>query len=121
MEPFFVCSDCGHRQPEGGTCAACHSDPMLDLRNPLVPTALLDDDHRRKDSRDRKVMWVAIVTSMVAVIGLSSVSKLVALLLASTPFLSGFILAMIAVALLIMKGFAVVFPFRPRFPFLKKP
>lgn len=118
MEPTFVCADCGHRQHEPGKCAACASDPLLDLHDPRVIESLLDDDRRRKDERERKVLWASVIASVVIVLVVSASVKLVALLLLSLPFFSGFILAMVGLALALMKGFAIAFPFRPRFPYL---
>jgi len=93
---------------------------MLDLRNPVVVESLLEDDRRRKEDRERKVMWAAIPLAMVTVVALSVSSKFIALLLAQLPFFSGFIIAMVFLAIGVMKGFSLAFPFKPRFPYLQR-
>lgn len=118
-EARFACMDCGARQPVGGTCGTCTSDPTLDLHDAQVRHMLIEDDLSRRSRRVDRVRYVSVPISIVVVIFLAFVPG-VSLLIPQLPFFSGYVLSMIGVALLCMKLFDVVFPFRPRFPYLSR-
>jgi hypothetical protein len=105
--------DCGARQAEGGACAACKEDPVLDLADPSVRAMLIDEDVRRREKRGDRVRYASVPVSIATVVLFLSVGG--AAILPSGPFLSYWIGAMVAVALGVMKLADLAMPFRPRF------
>lgn len=63
-EPF-ICMDCGKQAADGGRCTGCGEDPLLDLRDPEVRMALMDDDERRLQKRDHQMILIAVPIAMV--------------------------------------------------------
>jgi len=110
--------DCGARQAVGGPCRACTADPTLDLRDKHVRDMLLADDDARRSRRSDRIRYVSVPVGIVVVIALAFVPGM-SLVFAMGPFFSGYIGAMVGVALLVMKLIDVTWPFKPRFPYLK--
>jgi hypothetical protein len=114
----YACMDCGARQPAGGPCRVCTSDPTLDLGDRHVRDMLLADDASRKSRRADRIRYVSVPIGIIVVIALAFVPGL-SLLFAMGPFFSGYIASMVGVALLVMKLIDVTWPFKPRFPYLR--
>jgi hypothetical protein len=110
--------DCGARQAEGGACAVCREDPVLDLADANVRAMLIDEDVRQREKRGDRVRYASVPIAIAVVVFLLAIGG--AAFFPAGPFMSYWIGAMIAVALGLMKLASVVVPFRPRFSDLSR-
>ncbi len=109
QEGLFVCMDCGARATAAGECGACGQGPLLDASKPDIRLWLLEEDERRRQERDRKLLWPSVLLSMVVGLPLIVVTKDV---IAS-------IFVMIFVALGLWRLAAKLLAPRPRHPYLR--
>jgi hypothetical protein len=100
----WVCMDCAARNADAGDCATCGQGPLLDSRDALVRTTLVQQDGERARKRGR--LLIVIAAGVAAVVGFPIV------------FLLGQFTGLGAVVGLGAGVFAllrVAFPYRPRF------
>lgn len=64
--PPFACIDCGSRSGSQGRCGACGEGPLLDLRQPGVVGALLQEDATRQSKRQALLIWVSVPVAAVS-------------------------------------------------------
>lgn len=116
----LACSQCGHRQAAGNTCAACGSDTVHDLRSARTRELLEDIDLRLGQRRDDRIRGLSVVGAMVIVIAAWFVPGYWALrgmIYPGLPLLFDQWILMVIVALGLMKVSGRWFPAQ-RFPYL---
>jgi hypothetical protein len=64
----FCCSQCGHRQPAEGNCAACGSDTVHDLRSARMREMFEDIESRLTERREGRIRVAGVVGGMAVVI-----------------------------------------------------
>ena len=119
----FVCSHCGHRQPEDGTCRGCGSEFTLDLRRPDTRYFLEELELREERKREDRLRWIGVATGIAVVIGIWMIPGYGALrrkIMALPLFLDQLIL-MVAVSAGIILLLEKLFRKPSRFPYLKEP
>lgn len=109
QERSFVCMDCGWRGTGDGECGACGQGPLLDAGKPDIRQWLLEEDDRRRIDRDRKLLWPAVIVSVLLGFPLIVLTRDV---LAS-------IFAMIFGALGLWRLAARLLGAKPRYPYLR--
>jgi hypothetical protein len=100
----WVCMDCGARNAAAGNCATCGQGPLLDSRDALVRTTLVQQDGER--ARKRARLLIVIAAAVAAVVGFPIV------------FLLGQFIGLAAVVGLGAGVFAllrIAFPYKARF------
>src|SRR5664279_5700815 len=70
MTTTWVCIDCGARQPNDGTCAACGHDPTLDLSDERTREFMRDVELRLKLRREGRFRFAGVVVGMAVIFGL---------------------------------------------------
>ncbi|NUP11124.1 MAG: hypothetical protein HOW73_34195 [Polyangiaceae bacterium] len=113
---LWVCADCGYRAEQRRGCPTCHDEVLLDGMDPDIRLWLLDEDARRRDARQTKLLWVSVVSVVGFAIGAVLVEPVVGVtLFFSIPGVVG----LIAMTLFIWSLLGRVFPYRERFPYLR--
>jgi hypothetical protein len=59
---------CGHRAKADGDCPFCRDSPLLDIRDDGVRELIREHDRRRRQSREQKFLWLAVIGSIIVVI-----------------------------------------------------
>jgi hypothetical protein len=107
----WACMDCGHKQRENGNCARCNKEPLVDLRKPNVREMLFETEDDLRSQRDKRVRIL-------------SVGLLFAFPLAMLPGVRqvpfGWFGAAIGSTVLFMQALPRLFPYRRRFPYLRR-
>lgn len=114
----FVCMDCAGRQPSAGECARCGNGPMLDARDPDVRNTLLEDDERRGRKREGLVIGASVLTAIPIVVGTELLLPIVETML-RTCGCFGEIIASLLLTIGLWQLARRLWPFRPKFAFLR--
>jgi hypothetical protein len=121
MERPRVCIECGGRQAEPGTCAACGAEDTLDAREERVRELMRDIDLRRGLRFEARSRVIGVGLGMLIVIGLWLVPgwwSLRGRLYPGLPLFADQFALMIAIAWGTSKLFERLRP-PPRFPYLR--
>jgi len=114
---MHVCSLCGYRQPDAGTCPNCVEEDLLDSRDPNVLDLLRDMDDRRQQGSDRLATGIAVPLGIILGGVLTYFVPLLSGLLPLPRFVN-VVLLMVAVTAGIYFALTKAMRAKPRFPWL---
>lgn len=69
VDAVWACSDCGDMRGMAGECDRCPGGPRVDTSREEIRSWLVDEDQRRRTTREQSLLWIAIITIVALVFG----------------------------------------------------